>query len=443
MGEIEKKWAAIHNAFDPIDPVPLDKLDKWYVERPGSPLRRLLTALEPEKLPQRLLMVGHRASGKSTELIKLSDELAKKYSYFVVYIPLDSNLDIEKVNPVEIIYLMGASLYKMSQEKLGEKPDLQYMNNLKGDLETIVTTYTENKKFSIDLGETLRNLACFAIGGLASVVLGAAGGALSAKAAKLFIPKPVVSSGISVEVARKREVEPAVDAMINHLNELIHNICDNNNCQLALIVDGLDKPYTSEVIALNFAQKRFLAQVDCRVVYAAPIEVYYSPAFASTRGIFPPLVEFPNVRLPGKADSEETEKEEGYNFLQKIIEMRVSSLGLKRDEVISSEALKIIIPASGGIVRDLVILIRQSAGEAEMAGKVIIDNNSSQKSAAYLKRLYTATLTPRLRGILQEVKDTRQRTDDPECDTLLRGNFILSYLNNGIWFDVHPLLKED
>ncbi|MDW8101591.1 MAG: hypothetical protein RMK30_01765 [Anaerolineae bacterium] len=53
------------------------------MERPRSPYRQFLRRLDPRRLPERYRLVGHRSSGKTTELIKLTEELRKTQDYFV------------------------------------------------------------------------------------------------------------------------------------------------------------------------------------------------------------------------------------------------------------------------------------------------------------------------------------------------------------------------
>jgi hypothetical protein len=64
-------WARIYNIFDPFSPLVPGQIDKLFVERPHSPLARLRYELGPDHLPQRMLLVGHPSSGKSTELARL------------------------------------------------------------------------------------------------------------------------------------------------------------------------------------------------------------------------------------------------------------------------------------------------------------------------------------------------------------------------------------
>ncbi|MFQ6016134.1 MAG: hypothetical protein ACE5NP_11925 [Anaerolineae bacterium] len=433
----QSTWIDVHNAFDPVQPVPPDKLDAWFVERPQSPLTVLLSDLHPEKVPKRAILVGHDASGKSTELTKLAAELAERYGYFVVRINLEQNLDIERANPVEVVFLMGAAIYKVAEAELERKPTRKPLETLKGDLETLVQTHTANKGFSIDLAELLGNLICFG----ASFLGGSSLGETVKTVAEKVIPPFRFVSGTNVEVVSRLEVEPQVERMVGHLNEVIEEVQEKAGRPLVLIVDGLDRPRDPNVIALNFSEKKFLASPACRVVYAAPIWLYYSPRFATVRNHFPTVLEFPNIKLYHKDDREQKDKK-GYATMRQVAHKRLQDLDLEPNDVITPRALNLLIQGSGGVMRDFIRLVRDAATKAEIASKPRIDVLVAEKALSGLRRLYEAQLNPLHRQILAKVRETHQRTEEKECDDLLKGNFVLSYLNDEVWFDVHSILTS-
>ncbi|MFQ5857198.1 MAG: hypothetical protein ACE5LU_16435 [Anaerolineae bacterium] len=434
MNSSTEAYIAIHNAFNPFEPIPPDKLDAWFVERPQGPLEALLNDLHPEKVPKRVILVGHPSSGKSTELTKLAAELADRFDYFVVRINLEQNLDIDRVNPVEVIFLMGAAIHKVAQAELKEEPDPEPLKAMKQGLETIVQTHTANKGYEVDLADLLGNLVCFGAGFIGGPGVGKATEAVI----KRVVPPFRFSSGTDVEVIRKTEVEPQVDKMVDGLNALIDDVEAKAEKRLVLIADGLDKPRDPDVIALNFADKKFLVDPACRVVYAAPMLVYYAPRFAGVRTRFP-VLEFPNVKLHERDDPEQRD-EEGYETMRQVVHRRLRWLALEPNQVITPQALDLLIGSSGGVMRDLVRLVQDAAGKAEVAGKGHIDESIAAKAVSTLRRQFEAQLDPRYRRVLEEVRRTHQRTEHKECDELLQGNFVLSYVDGDVWFDVHSIL---
>jgi len=94
-------------------------------------------------------------------------------------------------------------------------------------------------------------------------------------------------------------------------------------------------------------------------------------------------------------------------------------------------------------MRDLVWLVQEATVEAEVAGRFQVDETLAQTTVAAARRHYQARLSPKYRRVMQKVAETHRRTDDQECDELLFGNFILSYINQEIWFDAHSILWQE
>lgn len=429
------KWARIYNAFDPYRPVPPEKVDAWFVERPASPLLRLLTDLDPGRLPSRSILVGQLSSGKSTELVKVATELRRRHDYFVVLLDLDESLDIEKANPVEVVFLMGAAVYKVAMAELpGDPPPVALMDQLSNGLETIVKTQTANRNFSLNLAEVLGKVVCYG-----ASMLGGPVGTAVVEVAERAVRAGKFVSGTDAAVVRKLEVEPQIERMVERLNALIADVQARSSRPLALVVDGLDKIRDPDLIELNFAEKKFLADPACRVIYAGPIDLYYSPRFAGVRSRFP-IRPFPNVKLRTAAVPPRR-VEAGYAMLRQVVDRRLASLGLGRGEVIDTLALDALIAASGGVLRDLIALVREATTEAEITGKDIIDFEAAARTILARRRLYAVQLSPKYRAVMDRVKERHIRTDDPECDELLRAGLVLNYVNDfEEWFDVHAIL---
>jgi hypothetical protein len=245
-------------------------------------------------------------------------------------------------------------------------------------------------------------------------------------------------SGTDEKIVRKLEVEPHVEGMVEHLNRLIADVESRAQRPLALIVDGLDKIRDPDLIALNFADKKFLADPVCRVIYAAPIEVYYSQRFAGVRGRFP-ILPFPNVKLR-TSDIPPQKVSEGYAVMRDVVRRRIDSLDLRFHDVIDPSAVDTLIEASGGVMRDLITLVQDATTKAEIAGRTQIDQQAASKAVLGRRQLYDVQLIPRYRTVLDQVRATHSRTDHEECDELLRANLVLSYINDKVWFDAHAIL---
>jgi hypothetical protein len=93
-------------------------------------------------------------------------------------------------------------------------------------------------------------------------------------------------------------------------------------------------------------------------------------------------------------------------------------------------------------MRDFIRLIQDAAVYAEINENESITGEEARKVLNELRRELSAQLTPKFELILHTVKTSHKRTDNDECDLLLRNNIVLSYVNDDIWFHVHSGLSE-
>jgi hypothetical protein len=148
---------------------------------------------------------------------------------------------------------------------------------------------------------------------------------------------------------------------------------------------------------------------------------------------------FPNVLLHHR-DQPHLKDEGGYTAMRQVVNRRLGSLGHRPEAIIAPGALDILIAASGGLMRDLIRLMRDAGVQAEIAGQRRIEPETARSAVVALRSEYEAQLKPPHQRVLDEVRKTKRLTEDAECDVLLKGNFILSYLNDRIWYDVHSIL---
>ena len=440
-------WARLYNIFDPFSPLMPGQIESLFVERPHSPLARLSYELGPDHLPQRVLLVGQPSSGKSTELARLAADLGGQ-DMVVARIDLDQNLDASRVNPVETLFLMGLAVYKVADALYGDvpgkAPDRKPVEEMNEALKTIVTSYTKIES-PLDLKREIEELVCFTATGVAGAVAGPAGAAITEAmvrgVAAVTRRLPFVS-GTTAEVVRKTEVAPTIRAMADALNRLIADVEAKSGKPLVVLVDGLDRLQDADLVELLFADEQaFLNSPACRVVYIAPSVVAYDRAFGVTRGRFS-IFRFPNIQLhkPRTQGGRSQRAEAGWKTMQAICDRRLKYLGLSRDQVIDEDALEILIQRSGGHVRDFIRFFRNATVNAQITGSLRIDRAAAEEAFWELRRLYDAQLRPALRKILDQVAETNQLTDDPDCDRLLYSSIILNYTDHENWYDVHAVL---
>ena len=99
------------NILNPEAPLQTEKqLRDYFVTRPMSPLEDLSILLQDTTDPQKVLFTGHRGSGKSTELAKLTQGLQGQF--FIIHYSIKSILNLFDLNYVDVVLSLGLKLIK-------------------------------------------------------------------------------------------------------------------------------------------------------------------------------------------------------------------------------------------------------------------------------------------------------------------------------------------
>jgi hypothetical protein len=109
--------------------------------------------------------------------------------------------------------------------------------------------------------------------------IGAAVAGLVETLAEALLKPFTLSSGVSDETARKREIEPQVQTIINNINPIIADVETRANKPLMILVDGLDKLRRPEQAQLIFLDNSALRGPICRMICSVPMLIYNSPQF--------------------------------------------------------------------------------------------------------------------------------------------------------------------
>lgn len=452
--DLHKFWTPVWNAFDPFEAVQPDQMERWYVPRPHSPLARLKADLSPESTPICALLFGHRSSGKTTELTRLAADLSgANPSYFVVWVDADANLaNINRVTAPDVLFLMGTALFKMAGEILPHAPDDELLGALESSLETLVREHKSGRELQIRRKELLDQLVCFA----ATLAGGAAAGPLGAFIAGQTVRKVGefvgFDSTLTVEELRRREItEPRLRDLLAALNLLISHISTENGVEVVFLVDNLERISDRDQALYLFAESsEWLKSIACRVVYTMPTYLYFSPAFNQVWASFT-CYPFASVRVHAPhvgPDVSGEPDEDGYATMRRVVTQRLAAPPLRLDPeaIITPAALDVLVYGSAGIMRDLVALMRYAAREAELAGQSRIGEDVAWEAVYWRRRDLSAALNAVYRQELQQVLKTHDApTGTDEGAALLYGNYVVSYRNRELWYDVHtailPLLK--
>lgn len=251
--------------------------------------------------------------------------------------------------------------------------------------------------------------------------------------------------GIDSRVVREPRVEQELQAILDAVNAILEDVQARAGRRLLLMVDGLDKISADNAEALFLGSKLLPGLAPGQTLFTAPLAVAAYPRFNLVRNLF-------NVRGlhnlvvsvgPAKTGQvTDQELETGRAAMRQVVHLRLRDRIQDPDQVISPEGLNHLVITSGGLMRDLIFLMRNATITAQLHGSRRIELVDAQVTADELHRDYTWRLTREVVEELRHTHRTGQLSGSPLADELLRGNLILSYGNRSSWFDAHPILWD-
>ncbi len=399
------------NAFDPTHPLQSEFYQAFYVERPEG-IHQLIEDLRAdERTSTKWLFTGHRGSGKSTELLRLTEALQDRY--FTVYFTVEDVLDMADVDYKDVILALGSRLYEKSKTQ-GVSLPREMLEDLIGWFST-----------------TLKEVEG-AIGAEAE---------LEARADFWFLKllSKVKSESRTRQVVR-RQFESNLSDLLTQVNEIVDAITQKAKKPVLAVVDGLDKIWDLEKAkGIYYAGGINLLVPRCKAVYTVPLALFYTQEFGQVRVTFDRTFPLPNVKVQDRAGNP---YEPGRTMLRDLIGRRM------RPDLIADDACERLIELSGGVLRELVALARDACSNARAQNHARIELVDVERAASQVRNLYRTMLTPQQLHALWQVHTSpnKQFADNAQAEGLVHNLSLLGYANDDLWWDVHPavlpLLEE-
>ncbi len=136
------------------------------------------------------------------------------------------------------------------------------------------------------------------------------------------------------------------------------------------------------------------------------------------------------------------EIEENINKLENIINIR-----LENQDLIDAEAKKLITRKSGGNLRQLVKIVKESAVKAIMNKSQSISLYDVESAILSIKRDYSAASIEikEFLEYIKEYKNPKDFSDDSmkKLKIATKESLIFAYYNGELWFDLNPIILDD
>lgn len=421
-----------YRACNPARTIDMEKAEdrKYYIDfssvRGGKiieRLRRMIAHLAPDS-PTCQLFTGHIGCGKSTELLRLCDELQHE-GFHVVYFESTQALDTEDLDVTDILLAIVQQVTK-SLEDLGIRIKPNYFTNLFGELKEILQTPIELSELSLSMG--------------------------IAKITAQAKDSPRVRSRL------RQYLEPRTNSILESINQEVLGRATEKLRQwgkkgLVVIVDNLDR-VGNRIMPTGKPQPEYLfvdrgeqlRKLNCHVVYTIPLGLIFSNESQALMnrlggGIAPKVL--PMVPVQRRDGSED---EEGMKLLREMVLARAfpevppeQRLGLITKVFDSSNTLDRLCRISGGHVRNLLGLLYSCLQEEDPP----LSRTCLETMVRHDRdRLLSAIDDEEWELIFQVVQQQNVR-GDKEYQILLRSLFIFEYQDQqGRWFGINPALTE-
>lgn len=392
---------------------------------PYDPVARLRKHIEFSEVESLQLFSGFSGAGKTTQLLRLQQELTGD-GYLVIYADAEDYLNLgEPVEIADLLYTVagafsdglekagvdlpkGESYWKRFQHYLTktqvEIPELSIPAGpveLKAELKTSATF---RQKLQQHLGGQLRELV---------------------RQTREFIEEGVK------EVYKKLGSDKRVVFILDSLEKL--RATPSNEQEL---MDRLEKLFRNHLQTLKFPW------LHC--VYSVPAWLRY----VITDG---EIVLIPSIKqYEGRAST--TPSERGWSVLRELVERRLHKEGCRLlfGEPDSEQHFALadrLIQMSGGAPRDLLRLFREVLLVA--AAEELPVSSSLVESAISSVRNELKVAIDDAHWLAQIAKS--KAADLTSCDKreinrlmrLLDNHFILCFRNDSDWYDIHPLIREE
>jgi len=401
-------------------------------------LGRTITRLSPNE-PTCQLFTGHIGCGKSTELLRLKDELQQQ-KFHVVYFESSQDLVMADVDVTDILLAIAR---KVSESLEKAKVNLQprgFRALLQGAAKVLQTEIDVTAEASLP---GVGNIKASTQGEF-SVGFGI--GKITAK----------TKNSPELRSVLRQYLEPRTDTLLDAINQellepAIQELKQQGKQGLVVIVDNLDRIDNSHKLS-GSTQPEYLfvdrgdqlKTLKCHVVYTIPLVLMFSNDLGSLRnrfGVNPKLLPMVRVQL---RDGSECEK--GMALLRQMVLARAfpdvepqQRLTLVSEVFDSPETLDRLCRVSGGHVRNLLVLLFSCLQKEDppLSRECLEDVIRRERDAL------VRGVTDDEWELLIQVAQQQLVKGEEEYQTLLRSMFVFEYQDEeGGWFSINPILAE-
>jgi hypothetical protein len=279
---------------------------------------------------------------------------------------------------------------------------------------------------------------------------------LRVKEVKVGIPE-ILELGFEIKnnpTARselRQHLQPRTTALLEAMNAFIDNakkkIQNQGYAGLVIIVDNLDRVLRTPMPGLNrnYQEELFitcaphLTSPRCHIIYTVPPALIYSPNGAHLMNLYGTQYRMlPMVPVTTRQGASYTP---GVEKLRESILKRLAFASVLEKDVFDSPAtMERLSTASGGYVRNLMALTRNALLQG---GDLPIKREAVEFAILQARQGFEVGMRDEHWDMLRTVAHSQEPVAEEACLQMLDNLALLGYYDKeGMWFNVHPVLRE-
>jgi hypothetical protein len=376
---------------------------------------------------------GHRGCGKTTQLLRLQEELAPRFTSIHVYADEQLQEDPDLDYPDLMLWLVDELVREF--DRRGHPVE----DNLLADVVDWFATRTQEGV------KTLRAEA------MAEVEAEASGktGLYFISLKMLARIKSMARGSVERRQTIRRELQRYSADLLGRVNELLDGAARaleraGKAPDLLIVQDNLDRLKAEPAERLFIENSDLLGKLHAHVIYTAPVAMILSAA-ANTGQVFEHRYTLPTVKV----------QERGGKSHRKGIDALIALVAARADltSVFANRGVvRYLARMSGGSVRDLMRLLFEAQSLARVDNKERIDHASAKEAVQRIRvdlertlwpyralaRIHESSSLPEPEGADQHQLEQARAF---YADLLIKG-VVLEYDGGACWYDVHPIMRD-
>lgn len=383
----------------------------YYVEHHVDVLERLAMQLQTRRR-LKVLFTGHRITGKTTSLNRLSHQLGEQF--FIIHLSVPEVLSITDVDYNDLMLALSLRLLR----------------------EATAARHVSRGILSLVREELLEDILRWFSERLRGVLIVPSVAAEPSVRVRLNVFVAELEAKLSTEAVTRRALREQMSIhlseLIERMNYVVGEVERRSGRQVLFIVEDIDKLDMQPAQALFLNHARTLTAISASIIYTFPIALRYSLHFPQISANFDRHFMLPIVRIINRDGSAHPS---GYHTLRRIFFKRINR------ELVADDALEFLAEASGGLIGMLIRLGLLSVEHALVDRKEQLDVESARKAVAEVRGDYKALLRAQDYEVLGRCLRGEELTNDESVQELLYTGALLEYHNHEPWIRLNPIVR--